>query len=345
MNQTLKYNFCTLFDSYYLSRGINLYNSLERNCLDFHLYIFAFDDNSYNILVSLGLKNATIISLIDFETEELLSVKSKRTISEYCWTCTASTISYSIEKFNLSHCTYLDADMMFFTKLDKIFNEIGDASVALTPHNFTNDLKQEEVYGKYCVQFVFFKNDKDGLMALNWWKQSCIDWCYATLEDKRYGDQKYLNFLAEKFTKVIDINNIGVGVAPWNINRFTVSRDKNNLLMEEKTNKNFQFPLIFFHYQGLEFTEYDNYIEAQASNIKIPNYILELIYTPYIQNISKINSELKGDKYKAKIINYRMSISTIIFRLIKKNIKKSRYLTNFFSKFKIFRFKKHKNIG
>ena len=345
MNQTLKYNFCTLFDSYYLSRGINLYNSLERNCLDFHLYIFAFDDNSYNILVSLGLKNATIISLIDFETEELLSVKSKRTISEYCWTCTASTISYSIEKFNLSHCTYLDADMMFFTNLDAIFNEIGDASVALTPHNFTNDLKQEEVYGKYCVQFVFFKNDKDGLMALNWWKQSCIDWCYAILEDNRYGDQKYLNFLSEKFSKVIDINNIGVGVAPWNINRFNISRDENKFLMEEKTKNNFQFPLIFFHYQGLEFTEFDNYIKAQASTIEIPNYILELIYTPYIENIRQINSELKAEKYEDKAIEYRRTIITIVFRLIKKNVKKSRFLIDIFSKSKIFRFKKHKNIG
>ena len=120
--------------------------------------------------------------------------------------------------------------MMFFSSLYPIFEEIGDASVALTPHNFTKDLKTEEVYGKYCVQFVFFRNDKEGLMALNWWKQSCIDWCYATLEDNRYGDQKYLNFLPQKFSKVIDINNLGVGVAPWNVNRFAFSRDENKFL-------------------------------------------------------------------------------------------------------------------
>ena len=339
MKPTLKYNFCTLFDSYYLSRGINLYNSLEEHCIDFHLYIFAFDDDSYNVLVNLSLKSATIISLNDFENEDLLSVKSKRTISEYCWTCTASTISYSIEKFNLSHCTYLDADMMFFSSLDPIFEEIGDASVALTPHNFTKDLKTEEVYGKYCVQFVFFRNDKDGLMALNWWKQSCIDWCYATLEDNRYGDQKYLNFLSQKFSKVIDINNLGVGVAPWNVNRFAFSREENKFLMKEKTKDDFQFPLIFFHYQGLKFTEYDNYIESEASKICIPNSVLELIYTPYIEKISQINSQLKGKKYEYKKIKYKRLISTIFLRFIKKNIKKSKYLINFFSSFKIFKYK------
>ena len=341
----MKYNFCTLFDSYYLSRGINLYKSLEEHCVSFHLYIFSFDDNSFNVLINLNLKNATIIPLNSFENEDLLSVKSKRTIAEYCWTCSSSTISYSIEKFNLSHCTYLDADMMFFSSPEAIFKEIGDASVALTPHNFTADLKTEEIYGKYCVQFVFFRNDKDGLMALNWWKQSCIDWCYATLEDNRYGDQKYLNFLPEKFSKVIDINNMGVGVAPWNVNRFAFSRDENKFLMKEKTDDDFQFPLIFFHYQGLKFTEYDNYIESEASKVYNSNSVLELIYTPYIEKISQINSQLKGEKYEYKKIKYKRLISTIFLRFIKKNIKKSKYLIKFFSSFQLFKYKKHKNIG
>ena len=96
----MRYNFCTLFDSYYLTRGIALYQSLEKNCKDFHLYVYAFDEKSYEVLTSLNYSNATIISLKEFESEELLGVKSDRTIAEYCWTCTASTIWFSINKFN-----------------------------------------------------------------------------------------------------------------------------------------------------------------------------------------------------------------------------------------------------
>ena len=180
------HNFCTLFDSYYLTRGMALYESLLKNCDKFHLYIFAFDAQTLDILKSKNLQSATIISLLDFETDELLEIKNRRTVAEYCWTCTASTITYAIKKYNLDHCTYVDADIYFFSSLSPIFEEIGDSSVAITPHNFSKELKSSEIYGKYCVQFTYFKNDKDGMAALNWWRESCLNWCYAKLQDHRY---------------------------------------------------------------------------------------------------------------------------------------------------------------
>ena len=45
----MKLNYCTLFDSHYLTRGLIMYESLKRNHRDFHLYIFAFDSLSETI--------------------------------------------------------------------------------------------------------------------------------------------------------------------------------------------------------------------------------------------------------------------------------------------------------
>ena len=43
-------NYCTLFDSFYLTRGLAMYESLKRQTGNFHLYIFAFDDDTYSFL-------------------------------------------------------------------------------------------------------------------------------------------------------------------------------------------------------------------------------------------------------------------------------------------------------
>ena len=56
-----------------------MYNSLSQHCKDFHLYVFAFNKKCYSVLQALQLKNVTVISLSEFEDEELLRVKSTRT--------------------------------------------------------------------------------------------------------------------------------------------------------------------------------------------------------------------------------------------------------------------------
>ena len=69
------HNYCTLFDSNYLTRGLAMYESLKKNSNKFHLYIFSFDDRSYSVLKELNLESATIIKLEEFEDDELLEVK------------------------------------------------------------------------------------------------------------------------------------------------------------------------------------------------------------------------------------------------------------------------------
>ena len=269
------HNFCTLFDSHYLTRGVALYESLLENCPEFHLYIYTFDDVSYEILVSLKLSHATIVSLGELEDEALLEVKSTRSVGEYCWTCTPSIIKHAIETYQLPSCTYLDADIYFFADPALLIDELGSQSILITEHRYTPEYNQTKNSGIYCVQFTTFKNDTSGMSALNWWREACIEWCYNRVEDGKFGDQKYLDDWPVRFEGVHVLQHLGGGVAPWNVQQYDLSDPR--------------FEVVFYHFHGLKF------IQNQMVNLGKYKYtpaVLSRVYQPYISHIERINAQL-----------------------------------------------------
>jgi hypothetical protein len=270
------YSYCTLFDSNYLTRGLAMYESLKKYSNDFHLYIFAFNDLSYNLLIKLNLEFATVISLKEFEYEELLKIKDSRSAGEYCWTCTPSIIKYSIKTYNLDSCTYLDADLYFYSNPSVLVNEMNFKSVLITGHRYTPKYDQSKSSGIYCVQFMTFKNDTNGMKVLNWWRNACNEWCYARHEDGKFGDQKYLDDWTTRFNGVHELQNLGGGVAPWNVQQYDVSDN--------------DFKLIFYHFHNYKILE-NNKIECGA--YKLDKNDINILYKPYTKHLENITKNLK----------------------------------------------------
>ena len=279
------YVFCTLFDSNYLSRGLALYESLEKVCDNFHLYIFAFDKRTENILNELKLKNITVISLDNFEDEELLSVKPSRTIAEYCWTSTSSTILYVLQNFRVKSCTYLDADLYFYDSPKPIFDEIGDDSILITEHRYTPMYDKAKKSGKYCVQFITFKNDERGLTALKWWRERCLEWCFDRLEDGKFGDQKYLDDWTERFEGVHVMQHLGGGLAAWNVQQYNFIINSSGKLVGKEIKSGKEFDVIFYHFHYLRFLK-NNTIELGRRQLS--DFIKEIFYRPYIKELLMI---------------------------------------------------------
>ncbi|EPG75680.1 hypothetical protein LEP1GSC058_0784 [Leptospira fainei serovar Hurstbridge str. BUT 6] len=245
-------NFCTLFNSKYFSRGIVLLKSLEKFCLTpYHVYVIAFDFETFNALKKLNLPNVTAITLEEFEDKELLEIKKSRTIQEYCWTCTPSTIAYCIHTFNLDQCTYIDADLMFLSDPKVLLDEMGESSILLTEHRYTPKYDQSSISGIYCVQFISFKNDVRGMKALQWWRQKCIEWCYATIENGKFGDQKYLDDWYDRFEGVHVLNNLGAGIASWNVQQYCFYIKDNSVFGIDLKSKT-EFHVIFYHFHDFK---------------------------------------------------------------------------------------------
>ena len=267
---------CTLFNSLYLDKGLVLYDSLEKSCHDFVLYVLCMDDKSYEVLSDINLEYLIPIRLCDFEQEDtaLLEAKSNRTDGEYCWTCTSSLIKYVLRVYKHDICTYIDADMYFYMDPQILVNEMLAAgkSVMVTPHRFpVKDEKFAKTVGNYCVEFNTFCNTPESLEALEYWRNRCLECCSNLGDGVHWGDQKYLDELVLGYSCVHICQNRGAGVAPWNIILYNID----------------DIPFVFYHFQSVK------YITRNIINTSIltmPEMDMELVdklYYPYLIKIEE----------------------------------------------------------
>ena len=322
-------NFCTLFDSNYASKGIALYLSLEQQTEDFVLYVMGMDRKCQEVLNSIGFKHMVVECIDDVNSPELAEAKTNRSRAEFCWTCGSFFTDFFLDKYNLPDITYLDSDLMFFNSPKIVFDEFEhiNASVGLAPH-FT----KYPLFGKYCVQYVYFKNDEDGRNCLRWWRDECLKWCYSRVEDGKYGDQKYLDFFADRYQNVYETENRGVGIAYWNMyycgfkDGFTIYRGK-------------KWPSVFFHYSGIN-VQVDNGVMSFRHTMYLTDNIRRTFIEPYAELMKKVFTEylnnpireiiispLNKSNYLAKTITYYLNhflpIDWVIAQVMKIKYKES----------------------
>lgn len=303
-------NFCTLFNSCYLQKGLATYLSLEKVAENFHLYVMAFDRECYDRLKSYHFKHLTVELLYDFETPELLAVKPTRNMAEYCWTCSAAITYHFLTKYQLPSITYLDADLYFINSPKVLFDEIGDASVGLSEHWFCY---HNDRAGRFCVQFVYFKNDEDGIKALEYWKNKCIEWCFARYEDGKYGDQTYIEDIYKKFNRVHVIQHRGCGLAMWNYKNYSFPNEK-VLIFQGK-----EYPIIFFHFHGAKFINRGQRLIISSGDNSVPKIVRPLFYNPYAEFMAQVYNRYFGTSFKEVEIK-DISIWKKIFNKIKHSL-------------------------
>jgi hypothetical protein len=139
---------------------------------------------------------------------------------------------------------YLDADLWFFDSPDRVFHVIGDAPVAIIPHNFPPRLQALERFGRFNVGWVSFRRTEEGMHCLEWWRDRCLEWCFGKPEGDRCGDQGYLNKFSEIAPNTRIITHKGCNTAPWNIENYRVTERGGRIFVDED-------PLLFFHFHGV----------------------------------------------------------------------------------------------
>lgn len=317
-------NFCTLFNSNYAARGLLMYESLKKTCTDFHLYIFAFDDELYNYVKKQNLSHTTIISLAEFEDERLLKVKKERSARAYCWTCESLTIQYCLNHYNIDHCTYIDADMYFYSNPQVLIDEMGDNDVLLTEHRYT---KSENIAygGRFCVQFMTFRNTTNGKKVLDWWCDRCLEWCGEDHVNGLFGDQMYLEDWPERFKSIHILQHLGGGVAPWNMQQYEFYKEKSSV-RGRKIDDGTLFEVVFFHFHAAKIFYKKPIVEFFFEGYTIPDTVRKVLQKEYARELCKLAKNISLDNpLNLSIMN--VSWKTFLHRVWKRwKEKDNRYM-------------------
>lgn len=217
-------HFVTLFDSRFLPFGLALHASLQASMNNAHLWVICMDERVELQINDLGLTRLSTIALSSMETDELRAVKSTRTLGEYCWTITPFAAQAVFDRAeDAERVTYLDSDLFFFSSPVTFFQEFEASGkhVLITEHAYAPELDRSEKSGRFCVQFMTFRNTPDGFDVMKWWQDRCIEWCFDRLEEGKFGDQKYLDQWPTLFpTRVHILRQVDKTLAPWNSDHF-----------------------------------------------------------------------------------------------------------------------------
>jgi hypothetical protein len=279
-------NFCTLFDRNYLLKGVVMLRSIAEHSPGARIFVLCMDELTQQYLQRLAIAGVVTVPLAEVETEDVLAAKKSRSIAEYCWTLSPVLMWHLMQRHpDLDVLTYLDADLMFFSPVEPLFDEAGAASITAIEHRYTPRLAHLEVYGRFNVQWVSFRRDEQGLACLKSWRDQCVEWCFAVVEEGKLGDQKYLDAWPAAYSGFHSLQHVGAGVAPWNYPNYRVSDRGGRLFVDE-------LPLVFYHFHQFQILEGGSF-DYCSSNYSQDAAPPELIYGRYGEAILATLAELR----------------------------------------------------
>lgn len=284
--------FCTYCDRGYAARLRCLYDSLRAQGEAFRLQVLCFDAETEAVVRAVGSADLVAVPLAEVLAAdvEFAAVRGQRTAVEFFFTATPVFVWYCFGKEpGAERMTYLDADLFFFGPVSAVLAEQGEASVGLVPHRFPARLAERVIYGTYNVAWVSFRRDRDGLAALAWWRERCIEWCHDRVEAGRFADQGYLDEFPRRFGGVRVVEHPGINAAPWNMEAVRVTAREGHVEVNGRR-------LLFYHFQGIRELVpgwFDPGLRGYGA--ELTRELRDLVYRPYLEKLAAMQGRLRRE--------------------------------------------------
>ncbi len=262
-----------------------LVRSMERHCGEFRLHVLAWDWDP-----GLGRHPNTVMTGRD----QLLARhpglthlpgaprNTNETVCSSRWTFFCDVMADTSQPV-----TAIDGDVMFFSSPEPVFEEIGDAPCAVTPHNFAPAALglpgiAHETHAQHGIHNGGFCYLADR-SAAEYMAKRAREWCYIDFRvenGRRYfGDQTYLEELVERFGAHV-IQHTGINLGPWGIHREPLEERDGVLHFGDR-------PLVSYHFSSLRWNP-----DGSLAHLFNPEYAVtaeqqRLLYDPYLKEICR----------------------------------------------------------
>ncbi|MCX6343484.1 MAG: glycosyl transferase [Armatimonadetes bacterium] len=278
---------CTYFDSRYLQLGLTMYRSIAAHSTEpFCLWVLCLDDAAEKIVSELCLPGVRTISLGQLEEDDdgLAAARDNRGTVEYYWTLSPILPLYIFRNHpEVGALSYVDSDICFFESPSRIFEELGDKSILIDPHDFSEEYARLARFGKYNVGVLAFRADEEGIACLEWWRERCLEWCGLTYEDGKYGDQAYLDEFPNRYNKLVEAS-VGIRLAPWNALTHTITTCNDGIYAGGHK-------VVCYHFQSLKF--WKRWL-VRLSQYKMTGDLKKHIYKPYLRELAATSEYLRS---------------------------------------------------
>ena len=272
-------------DKNYLSRCAAMLESA--NCGQYAT-VLALDDSADALSVHFpGIKTVRLQAFLERNPRVARSIEGRSSVEQIFSVGPSALLSIAADVSSGGWLVYADSDLFFLGSIQDYLNKFSDANVVITPHrHYVWNKRRLAKFGEFNVGLVAFRNSEEGLRALRFWAESCLDWCYDKPEDGKYADQKYLEQFSSVASGVYVDNSLGANLAPWNslFKRISVSKSGEIFVGKDKLVQGLK------QKNGRWILGHLNYLSFAGPRLK------EHVYKPYLEKLeeSAQKPELEG---------------------------------------------------
>jgi hypothetical protein len=338
----------TIVAKNYIGLAQILEESLKEKNPDTDFFIMVADDFSDDFdLEKLPSNILTARKELNISSRHWIDMSFKYDLTEFCTSIKPASFSYFMEKTKYQKIVYLDPDIYIYSSLNPIYEMLEDHSIVLTPHIttiqdiFQGDRSESGLMstGVFNLGFCGIKSNPCAKKMISWWHERLLDKCYIDSHDSYFTDQKWMDFLPCYFTsnELYVSRHLGMNIAPWNYFERKVSMSEEGLKVcnREENSRKVDFPVIFVHYSGYNYTEMKkgNVVQNNISNIKDYEDIKLLtdIYAKAIYEKREIFDKYIQDKYSFGIFENGDAIKGFHRRIYRSLVNKGLLFDNPFS--------------